>query len=380
MVDFAEWEFADMERMMEVAESMYGPYRWDRFDVIVLPPSFPYGGMENPRLTFVTPILVAGDRSLVSTIAHELAHSWSGNLVTNATWNDFWLNEGFTTYFERRIMEALYGRDVSEMHAILGLRSLREEIEDLGPDSPDNRLAIELDGRDPDEILGTAPYEKGYLFLRMLEEAFGRERFDTFLRGYFDRFAFQSMTTDRFVEYLAAQLFGGDADRMEELHVHEWVYGIALPDNVPVPQSPRFDAVDAQVKRWDGGAAAADLDVVGWMPQQWDHFLNHIDATQSAQRLSELDTAFNFSRANGEVRRAWFLLVIGNEYVHGYPALHEFLVDCGRRWLIRPLYEKLAETDDGLAWARAVYGEARPGYHAVTVSTIDGILGWEERE
>ncbi|MCZ6767460.1 MAG: M1 family aminopeptidase/hydrolase, partial [bacterium] len=211
IVDRAAWEFADTESMIRTAEALYGPYRWDRYDVIVLPPSFPYGGMENPRLSFVTPVLVAGDRSLVSTIAHELAHSWSGNLVTNATWDDFWLNEGFTVYFERRIMEAVYGRDDAELDAVLGVNELKEKIESLGEDHPDTRLALDVSDRnDPDDGLSTVAYNKGYLFLRLLEESVGRERMDAFLRKYFDTFAFGSMTSERFVEYLRAELIRGD--------------------------------------------------------------------------------------------------------------------------------------------------------------------------
>ncbi|MDH3215371.1 MAG: M1 family aminopeptidase/hydrolase, partial [Candidatus Krumholzibacteria bacterium] len=197
VVDKAVWEFADAEMMIQKAEELYGSYRWDRFDVIVLPPSFPFGGMENPRLTFVTPVLLAGDRSLVSTIAHELAHSWAGNLVTNAAWSDFWLNEGFTTYFERRILEALYGTDHMEMEAVLGFGELQESLSRVEPDEPDTRLRNDLENRDPDDGLSWVPYEKGYLFLRLIEEAVGRQKWDTFLRGYFDRFAFQTMTTSQ---------------------------------------------------------------------------------------------------------------------------------------------------------------------------------------
>jgi len=378
LVDAAAWEFADMEKMVETAESMYGPYRWERFDVIVLPPSFPLGGMENPRLTFLTPVLVAGDRSLVAVVVHELGHSWSGNLVTDASWEDFWLNEGFTTYFERRITEALYGTDVMEMNAVLGRHDLDEEFADLGADSPDTRLHVDLVGRDPDEVLGTTPYEKGYLFLRMLEEAVGRERWDAFLRRYFDTFAFQSMSSDRFVAYLKNELLGGGGARAKELHIDEWVYQPGLPSNCPVVLSRKFDEVDTEVSRWTSGTPAAKLDTEGWVSQQWQRFLTQVPSHLSAKQMSELDTTFDFSHANGEVRSPWFLLVIENKYVPAYPALEDFLVTVGRRWLIRGLYETLAETPEGLEWARRVYRMARPGYHAVTAKTIDGILGWTE--
>src|SRR6478672_9180312 len=197
-------ELSDTEKMVVATEHLYGPYRWGRYDILILPPSFPYGGMENPRLTFATPTMLAGDKSLVSLIAHELAHSWSGNLVTNATWRDFWLNEGFTTYLERRILEVVYGRSREEMEAALGLRDLKEEIASL--DDRDEILHIDLKDRDPDDGSTDIPYEKGALFLRHLEETFGRARFDQFLKNYFNHFAFQSITTDQFVDYLKQHL------------------------------------------------------------------------------------------------------------------------------------------------------------------------------
>ncbi len=204
VVEAAAYEFAETERMIAAAEKLYGPYRWERYDMLVLPPSFPFGGMENPRLTFVTPTVLAGDRSLVSLIAHELAHSWSGNLVTNATWNDFWLNEGFTVYFEHRIMEAVFGRDYDEMLALLGMRGLKEQLRELP--QRDTWLKLDLTDRDPDDGMTDVAYDKGYLFLRTVEEAVGRDRFDKFLRDYFDTYAFKSMTTEQFVSYLNEKL------------------------------------------------------------------------------------------------------------------------------------------------------------------------------
>src|SRR5262249_9709802 len=158
---------------------------------LIMPPSAPYGGMENPRLSFITPTVIAGDRSLVSLIAHELAHSWSGNLVTNATWRDFWLNEGFTVYLERRIVEALYGTRREQMEDALGLQSLRREL--ARAQASDQHLAVDLRGRDPDDAATDIVYEKGKLFLQFLESRFGRPALDEFLRSYFDHFAFQSI-------------------------------------------------------------------------------------------------------------------------------------------------------------------------------------------
>ena len=375
MISDALWEFIDMERMLETAQSLYGPYRWERFDVLVLPPSFPYGGMENPRLTFVTPVLVAGDRSLVSTIAHELAHSWSGNLVTMAEWGDFWLNEGFTTYFERRIMEKLYGRDVAEMQATLGYRELLEEIEAEGPESRDTALHIPLEGRDPDEELGTAPYEKGYLFLRMLEGAVGRDRFDAFLRRYFDAFAFRSMTTDRFLAYMKQELLGGDDALYAKLQVERWAYEPGLPDDAPRPHSPRFARVEAEARRFRAGAPARDLHTGEWTSMEWQHFLAQFDSL-GADRLRELDETFRFTRRNGEIQRSWYVLCIRSGFHDDDRSMDRFLVRVGRRWLIRPIYTELVKTPSGREHALRVYARARPGYHSVTRRTIDAIVGW----
>src|SRR5918992_826142 len=207
VVERAAREFADTEKMISATEKLYGPYRWGRYDILVLPPSFPFGGMENPRLTFATPTILAGDKSLVSLVAHELAHSWSGNLVTNATWSDFWLNEGFTVFFELRIMEALYGRERASMLEVLGRRELTDEIARLGATSPDTILHMDLEGRDPDDGMTDIAYQKGAAFLHTVESIVGRERLDAFLREYFDEHAFEPMTSESFLEYMNQELF-----------------------------------------------------------------------------------------------------------------------------------------------------------------------------
>lgn len=378
MVDKAANEFVDMEAMMDAAESMLGPYRWERYDVLVLPPSFPFGGMENPRLTFATPILVAGDRSLVSVIVHEMAHSWSGNLVTNATWNDFWLNEGFTTYFERRLDEVLYGREYMEMQAILGRRDLDLEYEEYGINHKDSSLFMHLDGRDPEEVPTTTAYEKGYLFLRMLEESFGREHFDPFLRRYFDGHAFQTMTTDRFVAYLKQDLFDGDELKYAELQVDAWIYQPGLPTNTPEPKSARFDQVDAQVKAFAEGARAKNLKTDGWTTNEWQRFLDNLPQPVTTKQLADLEGTFHFEHMNAVVQRSWFPNVVEAGYTRAYPALEAFLTSIGRRYLLRPVYMKLAETPEGMEFARRVYADARPTYHSLTQQGIDAVLKWNE--
>lgn len=374
VVEKAAYEFADMGKMMTAAEKLYGPYRWDRYDVIVLPPSFPFGGMENPRLTFATPTVLAGDRSLVSLIAHELAHSWSGNLVTNATWNDFWLNEGFTVYFERRIMEEISGRDYSEMLAQLAFQDLTETIKTIEKPE-DTKLHLNLVDRDPDEGLTDIAYEKGYFFLRTIEENAGREKFDQFLRKYFDTFAFQSMTTAKFVDYLRANLIAGDKALEEKIQLDKWIYGQGIPENVAKAQSKEFAAVEAQVADWKQGKAAKELKTDKWTTQHWLHFLRNLPPQMKPEQMSELDSTFKFSQTgNSEILHAWLMHAIPNKYEAAYPALERFLTTQGRRKFLKPLYTKLAETPEGKEMAKNIYKKARPTYHPVSYQTIDEIL------
>jgi len=380
MVDRAKWELGDLEKMVAAAEKINGPYRWGQYDVLILPPSFPLGGMENPRLTFATPIIIAGDKSLVSLIAHELAHSWSGNLVTNATWNDFWLNEGFTTYFERRIDEALYGREYAQMQDILGMRDLQEEWKEIGKDSPDCALYTEYNGRNPDEVPTMAAYEKANLFLEMMEDSLGRARWDKFLKQYFDTFAFQTMTTKHFIRYLKDNVFADDSTRYNTLKIDEWIYKPGIPSNAPKLESKRFDEVDRQNAAFRQGMAARALDTKGWTTIEWARFLDQLPRPLPAARLQDLDDTFHFSNANAVIQRSWFPSVIAANYQPAYPAIENYLITIGRRFLVRPIYMDLAKTPEGLAWAREVYTKARPGYHPMTQTGIDLVLYPEKKE
>jgi len=377
MLQKSAYELADVEKMVAAAESLYGPYRWGRYDLLVLPPSFPFGGMENPRLTFATPTILAGDRSLVSLVAHELAHSWSGNLVTNATWSDFWLNEGFTSYFENRIMEALYGRERADMLANLGWQELQGEITNVGGmNHPDTRLHIDLAGRDPDAGMTEIAYEKGATFLRTLEEAVGRERWDAYLRSYFDRHAFQPMTTETFVADLRANLFRGDAALEQRIGVEEWVSGTGIPRNAVVRQSDAFTRVEEQAKRFAAGTAAGELATRGWTTQEWQHFLGALPQQMTAARLADLDRAFNLSRqGNSEILFGWLMIAVRNKYEPALPALEAFLTGQGRRKFVRPLFAALMEQGAwGQGHARRIYAKARPGYHPVTSGSVDAIV------
>ncbi len=376
VVERAAREFADTEAMMAAAERLYGPYRWERYDLLVLPPSFPFGGMENPRLTFATPTILAGDRSLVSVVAHELAHSWSGNLVTNATWSDFWLNEGFTVYLERRILEEIYGPERAEIEAVLGKQDLLEEMRGLEPGFTVLHNTS-LDGRDPDDAFSEVPYEKGYLLLRVLEQEVGRPSFDAFLRRWFDDNAFQSRTTADFERDLRDVLLRGRTERLEALRVREWLHEPGLPPNAPEPQSAALAAAQAEAVAFAAGSRpAAALPAKDWSTQEWLRFLRALPAELSSPRLGELDAAWSLSqRGNAEILCQWLLTAIRGRYERAYPALERFLTAQGRRKFIKPIYEELVKTAEGKRRALEIYGRARPGYHPVAVNTIDGIVG-----
>ena len=359
LIDAAAREFGDTEAMIRAVEQMYGPYRWGRYDLLVLPPSFPFGGMENPCLTFATPTILAGDKSLVSLVAHELAHSWSGNLVTNATWSDFWLNEGFTVYLERRILEKVYGREREEMEAVLGRRELDREMAGL-PES-DRVLHIGLDGRDPDDGCTLVPYEKGALLLRTIEREVGRERFDNFLRCYFDHFAFQSITTDDFLEYLRREL-------PTTVPLDEWIYRSGVPAGAADPQSDAFLAVEADAARWQLGET---IDSRAWSTQLWLHFLR----TLQAPEMARLDREFHLTESgNSEILHQWLLMAVRAGYQPALPRVEQFLASVGRRKFLKPLYSELMKTTEGRERARRVYAGARAGYHPIAQTTIDGIV------
>lgn len=370
MLEAALYEFADMEKMLETAEGLYGKYLWDRYDMIILPPSFPFGGMENPRLTFATPTIIAGDRSLTALVAHELAHSWSGNLVTNATWNDFWLNEGFTVYFESRIMEELYGREYTEMLQQLGYQDLEGEVEELR--EKDTHLYLDLENRDPDDGMTNVAYEKGALFLRVIESKVGREKLDAFLSTYFDENKFHSMTTARFLEYLDNQLL---KPNNADIDVDAWVYGPGIPDSAIKVESSRFEAVDAQAKAFLDAESGADLQTGEWSTHEWLHFLRQLPANLDSNRMEALDEAYQLSDSgNSEILAEWLTLSIKTGYIdQNMDKLEAFLIRVGRRKFLTPLYRALIE-NDRKEKAREIFERAKENYHSVSRNSIAELL------
>ena len=377
VVEKAAKEFEDTEKMIAATEKIYGEYAWGRYDLLVLPPSFPLGGMENPMLTFATPTILAGDKSLVSLVAHELAHSWSGNLVTNATWRDFWLNEGFTTYLTYRIQEAVYGKSRSEMEATLSRKGLEDELKETK--EPDQILHVDLKGRDPDDGFTGIPYDKGSLFLRYLEEKFGREKFDEFVKGYFAQYAFQSITTETFVEYLKANLLEKNPGIVTEEEIDEWINKPGLPKTAPQPKSDALEKVDLKTKEWlEGKIALKDIETKEWSTQEWLRFLRGMPDDLGLEKMAELDKAFEFTKAgNSEIAFQWLIMSIKQKYAPADGRLEEFLTTVGRRKFIKPLYEELAKTPEGKTRAVAIYKKSRSGYHSMTFSSVDKVLDWK---
>ena len=374
LLDAAAEEFADTESMLEATEETYGPYGWDRYDLLILPPSFPFGGMENPRLSFITPTVIAGDKSLVSLIAHELAHSWSGNTVTNATWRDLWLNEGFTTYLTYRIMEMIYGHDRYRMEAVLGYQDLQEDIAALPAN--DQILAIDLRGRNPDDVFSDIPYEKGALFLRELEQKVGRENFDQFLLNYFKHFAFKSITTDEFIAYLNDTLLAEYPDKLDSERIDQWIFKPGIPADAPMPTSDAFSIVDQARQDWlSGEKSATSIDTAKWTVHQWLYFLNNMPEALSDEQLAELDNAFGLTASsNNEIAHSWLMIAVHNEYQPAYDRLYDYLVSIGRNKLVKPLYRELSKTPQGKAFAQKAFAEAKPGYHPLTIKANEGFV------
>ncbi|MCW3837571.1 M1 family metallopeptidase [Sphingomonas canadensis] len=372
MLDKAAYEFADIEKMIDAAEALYGPYRWGRYDMLLLPPAFPYGGMENPTLTFLTPTIVTGDRSNTDVVAHELAHSWSGNLVTNATWSDSWLNEGFTTYFENRIMEAVYGAERAAMYADLDWDGL---VRDIAENGGQTGATTRLHG-DPGSTAGQLDYFKGSVFLRTIEKTVGRDKWDAYLRGYFDRHAFQPQTSAGFLADLREHLLKGQPELELTLQLDRWVYAAGLPDNAVHVTSTTLAAVDAKLAAFKAGGPASAVQPQGWSTQEWQRFLNGLPREMSAERLKELDETLGLSASpNAYVRSAWYVLAIGNRYDPATAGMGDWLKGVGRGLLIRPVYAALmAQGDWGKPLAERFFAGARSSYHPFTQGQIEKIV------
>jgi hypothetical protein len=264
------------------------------------------------------------------------------------------------------------------MEAALGLRDLTDELARL--EDRDEILYVDLTGRDPDDGFTDVPYEKGALFLLHLEQTFGRDRFDQFLRSYFDHFAFQSITTQQFLDYLKTNLLDKHPELAARVPIDEWVYKPATPTSAPKPTSPAFAQVAEQAQRWvSGDLPAAQIPVKAWSTQEWLHFLKSLPEKIEGKKMEELDQAFKLtSSGNSEIAFQWLMMAIHNGYSPAFARVEEFLTSIGRRKFIKPLYEELAKTPEGRELAVKIYRRARPTYHPIAVTSIDEVLKWNE--
>jgi len=371
MMEKSAWEFAEVDRMLLAAEDIFGPYLWDRFDFLVMPPSFPYGGMENPRLTFLTPTLLAGDRSLVNVLAHELAHSWTGNLVTNASINDFWLNEGFTVWAERRILENMEGVEAKSLSAAIGRNGLMTAMSSFGKGSEFTKLEINGEGKDPDEFYSLVPYEKGFLFVALLEETVGREKMDVFVKKYIDHFAFTSLTTAQFEEFLNAELPGVAG----QMGANEWIHKPDLPANAPVFASARLEMLEGLAKNWSDGARPEVTEAIKWSPEDWQIFLQALPGKLTTEDCAWLNDNFKLNeQGNSEILCNWLQIAINSSFGPAYGRTAGFLGEVGRMKYLKPLFSALHGNPKTRDLAARVFADNADSYHPIARGGLERVL------
>eukprot|EP00271_Cylindrocystis_brebissonii_P017742 TRINITY_DN472_c0_g1_i1.p1 TRINITY_DN472_c0_g1~~TRINITY_DN472_c0_g1_i1.p1 ORF type:complete len:585 (+),score=74.15 TRINITY_DN472_c0_g1_i1:320-2074(+) len=364
----AVYEFADMDKMVATAESLFGPYEWTAFNVLVMPPSFPYGGMENPRMTFLTPTVVTGDRSNVTVVAHELAHSWTGNIVSNATMNDFWLNEGWTRYAEWRIKEALEGSESAELHAAIGWNRLMDALPLFEPRF--SRLKTDQEGIDPDEVFSDIPYEKGFLFVRRLEQEVGRPTFDKFIKKYIATFRFQSITTETFLTFLLQEF----PDIGKTVDLDKWIHGEGLPEDAPRARSERLTRVQELAGAYLEGRSLTKEDYADWKAAEWQIYLGSLPKTMPEERVAALEKDFSLSTSpNWELRIDFLAIGAHSAYTPCFPAIEKALLEVGRMKFLQPLYRGLV-VGGNKALGREIFEKAKMKYHIIARQGIEGIL------
>ena len=378
MLDRAAAELTDTEAMIDAAEDLYGEYRWGRYDMIVLPPAFPYGGMENPVMNFLTPTFIAGDRSNTGLVAHELAHSWSGNLVTYASWRDGWLNEGVTSYIESRISEEVFGETRANQEYALSFAALEEMVEEEGPGNPVTAMRTP-EGTSPFDTAGEAIYDKGTVFLRTMESIIGRERFDSWLRGWFDRHAFEPATSEMFLADLRENLIQGDEDLEDRLMLDRWVYGTGIPENAVRPDPQVFAEADAAVRAYGQRRAIPEDQWGGWTTAERMRFMRELPQELDAAELARLDWVLGLSETgNNEILFLWLELALNNRYEPAVPQAEAFLARVGRNKFVEPLFAALVSQGQwGEAIAERIYRRTRPTYHSYTRNQVDALVELE---
>ena len=371
MIEAAAWEFAENEQKLTEAEKLFGPYLWDRYDVLILPRSFPYGAMENPRLTFCSGVFITGDRTWTFVISHELAHSWTGNLITNATWEDFWLNEGWTTYAEIRISEILEGKEYGQLIDTAGYLGLVEEMKRFGMDSDITCLKYSQKGLNPDEIFSGIPYKKGSYFIKLLEKFVGRERFDAFIQKYISMHKFQSLTTETFIGFLKREL----PDAVEKTDLDEWLYKPGLPKDAPHFQSKLYDDLVIAIDNLKKGSLPTPDQIADWIPAQLFYFFQMLPENLSIEDCRSLEKIFELKddRDFG-LSYQYYVRAIQSGYQDVLPEVEEIISGYGRSYVIGGIFRAMVKTEWSRPLARPLFEQYREKHHPITVSRIENIL------
>ena len=371
IIDAAAWEFAGIEKTIIEAEKLLGPYLWGRYDMLVLPPSFPFGGMENPRLTFLTPTAILGTRGQVNLVTHELAHAWTGNLVTNATWQDFWLNEGWTTYAEQRITEILEGKDAVDLNAVYDEKRTFEVMQLLGMDSHLTRLKLTGEERNPDPMATQLAYTKGCFFIRELEYAVGRERFDPFIQKYMKNFQFQSLTTEGFLEFLNQHL----PEVFEKVDIHAWIYEPGMPASWHKPHSHLFAEVEKALVDLSQGKLPGKEQVKDWHRYQILSFLQGLPPQLSVEQCKQMEDVLELEKRNDDHFYSYFYAVsIQSGYKEVMPRVEQFFEHIGRMLYLYPVLRAMVNTDWTRDQARSLVERVRERQHPVTVASEERLL------
>ncbi|XP_064011022.1 leukotriene A-4 hydrolase [Pogoniulus pusillus] len=378
LVDKSAYEFAEAEAMLKTAEDLAGPYVWGQYDLLVLPPTFPYGGMENPCLTFVTPTLLAGDRSLSNVIAHEISHSWTGNLVTNRNWQHFWLNEGHTVYLERRIGGRLFGEQFRHFQALGGWRELQHSINTLGEKNPLTNLIPNLNEVDPDVAFSSVPYEKGFALLFYLEQLLGgADVFMGFLKTYIQQFAYKSIETEDWKDFLYSY-FKDKVDVLDKVDWNSWFHAPGMPPAKPKYDTTLADACVALCERW---VKAKEGDLGSFSSEDLKEMSSHqlieflvlllLQPPLPLSHVQRMQQVYNFNAVNNsEIRLRWLRLCLKSKWEEAIPLALKMATEQGRMKFTRPLFRDLYNFDKSRDLAVQTFLEHRASMHPVTAMLV----------
>lgn len=390
VIEKAAFEFSETEQFLAAAEEVCGPYEWGRYDVLCMPPSFPYGGMENPCLTFVTPTLLAGDRSLAAVVIHEIAHSWTGNLVTNQSWRHFWLNEGWTMFVQRKIMALLYGKPLAEFDATKGLKAMTDSIDHFGCEHNFTSLLPDLKDIDPDDAFSSVPYEKGFNFITYLEKkAGGEEAFKPFIKEYLKAFAFKTLTSYDFKAFYLNYFSGKAVAGLDSIDWGAWLNGCGMPPVVNVFDPTLLTAVEDLKAEWlaSKGSKAAAADIAAFKPAQMIGFLDVLQDSSEACKavmtdpavLKKMGEVYKFSSSgNAEIKFRWCLLCIAAEMSDVLDFAVAFLLSAGRMKFVRPLFRALYTSKVGKQLALDTFAANRQIYHPICAKMVAKDIDFEE--